>query len=177
MTILAVEQPHVTRRRPGKLMLVPVGLLLAISASLAYLLLAAAPPKPSIPLGASSLYPGGMAQISAIAPLEDDGWLPPQRSEALNQAPSEGNHRVRVLVRLTALEPAGLGFNVDDFTVTGIGASKLRPVWSSAESAAVAQGQALEATLVFELPDQAIALVLEGPQDTRLSLGLAHHGT
>lgn len=157
-------------------MLIPVALLLAIGASMGYLFLTT-PPKPSIPLGASSLYPGGMAQISAIAPLEDDGWLPPQRREVLAQAPSEGNHRVRVMVQLTALDKAGLGFNSTDFTVTGIGASKVRPVWTSAESARVVQGQALEATLVFELPDQAIALVLEGPEDTRLSLGLAHHGT
>ena len=155
-------------------MLVPIALLLAIGSGLAYLLLTA-PPRPSTPLGASGLYPGGMAQITAISPLEDDGWLPPERGNALDQVPAAGNHRVRLMIQFTALEPGGLEFTSSDFTVTGIGSRRASPVWSSVDSAAVAQGKALEATLVFELPDQAIALVLEGPGQIRLSLGVAHH--
>ncbi|NHW49262.1 hypothetical protein HAV21_20600 [Paenarthrobacter sp. MSM-2-10-13] len=163
-----------TKRRPGKLMLIPVGLLLSIAMSLGYLALTA-PPRTSTPLGASSLYPGGMARISAIAPLENDGWLPPERGEALYQEPAIGTHRVRLLVELTALEPGGLEFTSPDFTVTGIGSRNVQPLWSSVDST-IGQGKTLEATLVFELPDQAIALVLEGPDGTRLSLGQAHHG-
>lgn len=174
MSSVAVVEAPVERRRPRKLMLIPIALLLTIGSALAYLFLTA-PPQPSTPLGASDVYPGGMAQITAISPLEDDGWLPPERGDALDQAPAAGNHRVRLMVQLTALEPSGLGFASSDFTVTGIGSKRVSPVWSSVESAAVAQGKALEATLVFELPDQAIALVLEGPGKTRLSLGFAHH--
>ena len=176
MTSITMEEPPVTRRRPGKLMLVPVGLHVAIGLALGYLFLTA-PPLPSTPLGATSLYPGGMAQISAIAPLENDGWLPPERGEALNEAPAAGSHRVRLLVQLTALEESGLSFNSSDFVVTGLGSAEVRPIWASVETAQLVRGEALDATLVFELPDQAIALVLEGPQDTRLSLGLAHHGS
>lgn len=155
-------------------MLIPVALLLIIGSALAYLFLTA-PPQRSTPLGASGLYPGGMAQITAISPLEDDGWLPPERADALDQPPEPGNHRVRLMIQFTALEPSGLKFSSSDFKVTGIGSGRVSSVWSSVDAAEVAQGRDHEATLVFELPDQAIALVLEGPGQTRLSLGHAHH--
>ncbi|TFD07684.1 hypothetical protein E3T35_18725 [Cryobacterium sp. TMT1-2-2] len=38
-----------------------------------------------------------------------------------------------------------------------------------------AAGTSVLATLVFEIPNQAIALVLNGPQGARLSLGTGHH--
>lgn len=155
-------------------MLIPVALLVVIGSALAYLFLTA-PPQPSTPLGASGLYPGGMAQITAISPLEDDGWLPPEPDDALDKAPAAGNHRVRLMIQFTALEPSGLGFTSSDFNVTGIGSERVSPLWSSVDSAEVAHGGSHEATLVFELPDRAIALVLEGPGKTRLSLGQAHH--
>lgn len=175
MVTQTMEKPPGVRRRPGRLMLIPIALLTAIGAALGYLFLTAAP-LPSTPLGASALYPGGMAQIAAIAPLEKDGWEPPGHADFMDQAPAEGSHRVRLLVQLTALDAGGLQFNTPDFVVTGIGSREVQPLWSSVAAAEVPQGKTLDATLVFELPDQAIAMVLEGPDGTRLSLGLAHHG-
>ena len=37
------------------------------------------------------------------------------------------------------------------------------------------QGASTGATLIFEVPNKAIALVLDGPGGSRLSLGVSHH--
>ncbi|MDQ0822153.1 hypothetical protein QFZ79_004532 [Arthrobacter sp. V4I6] len=82
---------------------------------------------------------------------------------------------MRLVVRLTALEPGGVQLDADDFIVTGLGSLKTQPLRSSAQDIALRQGESLGTTLVFEVPDKAVALVLEGPGDARLSMGLAHH--
>ena len=155
-------------------MLIPLTLLCAIALALGYLYLNVKP-APSVPLGASAVVPGGMARVNGLVPLEIDGWLPPGQAPALSGSPAEGTHRVRVLVQFTALEDTGIALEADDFSVTGLGGGRQRPLWSSFSVAQLRQGESFEATMVFELQNTATALVLEGPGDARLSLGLAHH--
>lgn len=163
----------VTRRR-RKLLLIPLSLLCALGLVLGYLFLTAKP-EASTPLGASAVIPGGTARVNGIIPLEKDGWLPPERVQVLDEGPSAGTHRVRILVQFTALEGEGVAVDASQFTVTGLGASSLHPLWTSPGKTQLPQGNSVDATMVFELPNQAIALVLEGPGNTRLSLGLSHH--
>lgn len=155
-------------------MLIPFALLGIIGLALAYLFLTGRP-EPSVPLGASASVPGGMASIGEIMPVEDDGWEPDDNDDALDGAPAAGSHRVRVLVRITALEPGGVQLDARDFSISGLGSQRFRPVWESPSVAELKQGQSIGATLVFEVPDKAVALVLDGPGDSRLSLGLSHH--
>ena len=161
----------VSRRR---LMLFPVALLVIIGLALAYVYLTPRP-DPSVPLGASASIPGGMASIGEIMPIEDDGWEPEDNDDALDGAPAAGSHRVRLLVRITALEPGGVQLAARDFSISGLGSHRFRPVWESPSVADLKQGQSIGATLVFEVPDKAVALVLDGPGESRLSLGLSHH--
>lgn len=163
--------PGASRRR---LMLIPVALLASIGLALAYLLLMARP-EPSVPLGASASIPGGMASIGEIMPVEDDGWEQDGHADALDGTPAAGSHRVRLLVRITALQPGGVQLDVRDFSVSGLGGDHFRPVWESPSVANLEQGQSIGATLIFEVPDKAVALVLDGPGNSRLSLGLSHH--
>ncbi|MGY2743278.1 hypothetical protein [Arthrobacter sp. UYCu723] len=167
-----------TRPRPStgrrRALLIPLTLLCALAIALAYLFLTAKP-EPSVPLGASAIVPGGMASISEIVPLEVDGWAPAGVGGSLSGNPTEGSHRVRLVVRITALESGGVQLDARDFSVSGLGSLKAQPVWSSASNMWLRQGESLGETLVFEVPDKAVALVLEGPGDSRLSLGLAHH--
>lgn len=149
-------------------------MLSLIGLALAYLFVTAQP-EPSVPLGASASIPGGMASISAIVPVEDDGWEPEDNDDALDGAPAEGTHRVRLVVRITALEPGGLRLDPGNFSISGLGREQFRPLWQSPAAADLKQGESIGATLVFELPDKAVALVLDGPGGSRLSLGLAHH--
>jgi hypothetical protein len=162
-----------TRRR-RKLLLIPLSLLCALGLVLGYLFLTAKP-EASTPLGASAVIPGGTARVNGIIPLEKDGWLPPERVQVLDEGPSAGTHRVRILVQFTALEGEGITLDTSQFSVTGLGANSIHPLWTSPANAQLRQGDSLDATMVFELPNQAIALVLEGPGKTRLSLGLSHH--
>lgn len=155
-------------------MLIPSALLGIIGLALAYLFLTARP-EPSVPLGASASIPGGMASIAEIMPVEDDGWEPEDNDDALDGAPAAGSHRVRLLVRITALEPGGMRLDAGDFSISGLGSQRFRPVWESPSVAELEQGQSIGATLVFEVPDRAVALVLDGPGNSRLSLGLSHH--
>jgi hypothetical protein len=155
-------------------MLIPVALLAGIGLALASLFLTARP-EPSVPLGASASIPGGMASIGEIMPVEDDGWEPDDPAEPLNGAPAAGSHRVRLLVRITALEPGGVQLDARDFSISGLGGGRFRPLWESPSVADLEQGQSIGATLVFEVPDKAVALVLDGPGNSRLSLGLSHH--
>lgn len=155
-------------------MLIPSALLGIIGLALAYLFLTGRP-EPSVPLGASASIPGGMASIAEIMPVEDDGWEPEDNDDALDGAPAAGSHRVRLLVRITALEPGGMRLDAGDFSISGLGSQRFRPVWESPSVAELEQGQSIGATLVFEVPDRAVALVLDGPGNSRLSLGLSHH--
>jgi hypothetical protein len=162
-----------TRRR-RKLLLIPISLLCALGLVLGYLFLTAKP-EASTPLGASAVIPGGTARVNGIIPLEKDGWLPPERVQVLDEGPSAGTHRVRILVQFTALEGEGITLDTSQFAVKGLGADSIHPLWTSPAQSQLRQGDSLDATMVFELPNQAIALVLEGPGNARLSLGLSHH--
>ena len=155
-------------------MLFPVALLVIIGLALAYVFLTPRP-DPSVPLGASASIPGGMASIGEIVPVENDGWEPDDNDDALDGAPAAGTHRVRLLVRITALEPGGVRLDTRDFSISGLGGDHFRPLWESLAVAELAQGESIGATLIFELPDKAVALVLDGPGNSRLSLGLSHH--
>lgn len=174
MTATELEAKPAARGRRRRLMLIPVAMLAAIGLALAYLFLTAQP-EPSVPLGASASIPGGMASIGEIVPVEDDGWEPDDNDDALDGAPAEGSHRVRLVVRITALEPGGLHVDTGGFRISGLGREQFRPLWQSPAAADLKQGEAVGATLVFELPDKAVALVLDGPGGSRLSLGLSHH--
>lgn len=156
--------------------LILLTLLCTMGLALGYLFLNVKP-EPSVPLGASAVVPGGMARVNGVVPLEVDGWLPRERPPALRGSPADGTHRVRVLVQFTALADGGIALEADNFAVTGLGGGKQRPLWSSFSAAQVRQGESVDATMVFELPDKAVALVLEGPGNARLSLGLAHHSS
>jgi hypothetical protein len=167
----AIPAPKARRRR---LVLIPVALLGLIGLALTYLFLTAQP-EPTVPLGASASVPGGMASIGEIVPVEDDGWEPEDNDDALDGAAAEGSHRVRLLVRITALEPDGLRLDTGGFSISGLGREQFRPIWQSPPVVDLKQGASAGATLIFEVPDKAIALVLDGPGGSRLSLGLSHH--
>jgi hypothetical protein len=180
MSTIAPEEPTAAtpmatlRNRRRRLMAIPLALVCALGLVLGYLFLTAKP-EPGVPLGASASLQGGTARINGIVPLENDGWLPPEHVQVLEEGPSAGTHRVRVLVRFTALESGGVLLDTSGFAVSGLGGSDLRPLWASPSKAQIRQGESLDATMVFELPDKAIALVLKGPDGTRLSLGVSHH--
>ncbi len=78
-------------------------------------------------------------------------------------------------MNVTSLEADRMQLHAGDFTVSGLGSVEVRPLWSSPVATELRQGESVAANLVFEVPDKAIALVLEGPGQARLSLGLAHH--
>lgn len=150
------------------LALLVVGVIIVLSGSRA---------EPSTPLGASVGIDGGVVRISGVIPLEDDGWVPTEPAPELRAKIAPGNHRVRVLVELTALEPQGLQFDGAKYSIDGLGLTIPRALWSSPVRQAAAQGETIRATLVFELPDRAIALTLEDGHGARLSLGAKHHTT
>jgi hypothetical protein len=154
--------------------LVPV-ILLVLVAALVTSVVTAAPRKPPAPLGASAAVTGGLARINGVVPDEADGGIPSAASAALADPPAEGLHRVRVLVELTALEKGGLAYDPAAYSVSGLGTGTWKALWFSPGPADVPQGQSLNATLVFDLPDRAIDLVLELPGGPGLSLGAAHH--
>ena len=166
--------PGIRRRR--KLLLIPLSLLCALGIVLGYLFLTARP-EASTPLGASAAIHGGTARVNGIIPLEKDGWLPPEPVQVLDEGPSAGTHRVRILVQFTAREGEGISLDTSQFSVTGLGASSIRPLWTSQGTTHLRPGDSADAAMVFELPNKAVALVLEGPGNTRLSLGLSHHSS
>jgi hypothetical protein len=167
-------RPHTARRSRARL-LVPLALLILITGSLAVLVLGSPKKEPPALLGASSSVTGGLARINGIIPLEADSWLPPDKPQVLTGPLEEGMHRVRIDVEVTALDSGGLDFDPTGFAVVGLGSGEPRPVWASENRQEVSQGQSLAATLVFELPDQAIGLSLEAPGGLALSLGTEHH--
>jgi hypothetical protein len=130
--------------------------------------------KPSTPFGDTAVVPGGLARISAVIPLESDGWVAPNAGTLLTSPVQPGSHRVRILLELSAPDAAGLVFHAADYSLSGLG-SRSTALWVDPAEQTAAAGASVVATLVFEIPNQAIALVLDGPHGARLSLGTAHH--
>jgi hypothetical protein len=154
--------------------LVPA-ILLALVGILIASILTAAPRQPPAMLGASASLDGGLARIHGVIPLEADGWMPPTPSTALAAPPREEMHRVRILLELTAMEKDGLFFDPSRYAVSALGTGEWKAVWFSPAPAEAGQGESINATLVFELPDRAIDLTLELPGGPGLSLGAGHH--
>ena len=154
--------------------LVPA-VLLALVATLVAGVLMAAPRKPPALLGASASLNGGLARINGVIPIEADGWMPPTPTASLADPPGEDLHRVRILLELTATEQAGLSFSPSEYAVSAVGARTWKAIWSSPAPARARQGESINATLVFELPDRAVDLTLEIPGSAGLSLGAGHH--
>ena len=165
-----------TRPRPRTLsqrrhkILIPLAIVWLMMATLAGVLLLTGA-KSSTPFGDTAAVPGGLARISAIIPLETDGWVPPTHANLLSGPVQPGAHRVRILLELAETDAAGLVFRATDYSLSGLGA-RSTALWVDTTEPA---GASVQATLVFEIPNQAIALVLEGPQAARLSLGTGHH--
>jgi hypothetical protein len=154
--------------------LVPA-ILLALVGTLVASVLMAAPRTPPALLGASASLKGGLARIHGVIPTEADGWMPPTPSAALANPPGEELHRVRILLELTAMEQDGLSFDPSEYAVSALGTGTWKAVWFSPAPAMARQGESINATLVFELPDRAIDLTLELPGGPGLSLGAGHH--
>lgn len=127
------------------------------------------------PLGASAELPGGLTRIHGVIPLESDGWAPPESDDALARPTGAGMHRVRILLEVTALGSTGIPFSATDYAIDGFGAGHPRLLWASPEQQTVEQGESLRATLVFEIPNQNVALTLTGENGMRLALGAGHH--
>ena len=166
-------QPHRTLSQRRRKVLIPLAVAwLAMAAAACVLLLLGT--KPSTAFGDTAAIPGGLARISAVIPLESDGWVPPSTAGRLDSPVQPGAHRVRILLDLTAVDAAGLSFDAADYSLSGVG-SRAIALWGDPSRQQAAAGASVLATLVFEVPDQAIALVLDGPQGARLSLGTEHH--
>ncbi|MET1086300.1 MAG: hypothetical protein ABWY04_04135 [Arthrobacter sp.] len=150
-------------------------LLLALVGTLVGSILTAAPRRPPVLLGASTSLDGGLARINGVIPIEADGWKPPTPSALLASPPGEELHRVRILLELTAMQEDGLSFEPSEYSVSGLGTGSWKAVWFSPAPATAHQGESINATLVFELPDRAIDLTLEVPGGPGLSLGAGHH--
>ena len=130
---------------------------------------------PSTMLGASGYVPGGLARLNGVLPYAQAGPRQGEVPPELTGPVAPGSHRVQVLLELTAMEPEGLEFDAEDYLVERLGGGKSPVVWASIRQASLKQGETVMAELVFELPDQAVELILEGAGDARLSLGAEHH--
>ncbi|GER24253.1 hypothetical protein NCCP1664_27480 [Zafaria cholistanensis] len=155
-------------------LIVPLVLALLVGAGFGAVLFQKERPAATM-LGASGAVEGGLIRINGILPLEADGWLPPEAAPALEAPVPEGAHRVRVLLELTALDREGLDFRAGDYGVEYLGSQRQEALWASVASTDLQQGGTLVATMVFEIPDRAVEMVLDGPGSTRLSLGTEHH--
>lgn len=155
--------------------LVPAVLLTGIVGGAAWVLTNNVEEEPPTMLGASDTVDGGIARINGILPLETDDWEPPADADALDGPVTDGAHRVRVLLELTALEEDGIAFRASDYFIDGLGTGEPRIIWASPSEQTAEQGGTIDATLVFEIPNQALALVLSDGGETRLSLGTEHH--
>lgn len=125
-------------------------------------------------LGASGTVPGGVARVNGVIPLEVDGWLPDTRPGLPSGSAPAGSHRVRIIVELTALDPEGLRYRADQFTITGLGSIESLLLWAEPQSVVVPQGQIVTVTQVFEIPNQAVELILRAGE-ARFLLGTEHH--
>lgn len=125
-------------------------------------------------LGASGTVSGGIARVNGVIPLESDNWLPEDPSISLNESASQGTHRVRIILELTALDPDGLRYRAGDYTVAGWGSAGSRLLWADPASAMIAQGEVVTVTQVFEIPDKAFELTLRA-DESLFALGTGHH--
>lgn len=172
-TTLATAAEERPARRARRRWMPPAAFLVAVSGALGVGVLSE--DAPSTMLGASAAVPGGLARVNGILPYEaaaePDEAVPAELAGPVRN----GNHRVLVLLEVTAMEPGGVEFDVDDYALERLGGGRSRAVWASPRETPVAQGGNLHAELVFEVPDKALELVLEGAGDARLSLGTDHH--
>jgi hypothetical protein len=169
------EVAHVSDSRLRRRLRVPLLVLGALILVAACLVIATPQSKSDgTMLGASGSVVGGIARINGMIPLETDGWLPAGPATVLAEPAGAGTHRVRIILELTALEPEGLEYRADDFTITGLGSVDSRQLFVDPQSAMIAQGQVVTVTQVYELPNQAIELLLRGP-GARFVLGTEHH--
>ncbi|MEX5294027.1 hypothetical protein QYM41_01940 [Kocuria sp. CPCC 205268] len=127
--------------------------------------------EPGAPLGAVATVPGGLARVNGVLPEEPEPGAP----AAGDGTAEDGTHRVRVLLELTALESGGVDFDAADWEVERLGGESSRVLHASVQDQALAQGGVLRTELLFEVPDRALELTLEGPRSARLSLGTDHH--
>lgn len=127
--------------------------------------------EPGAPLGAVAPVPGGLARVNGVLPQEAGEGTP----TAGDEPAEDGTHRVRVLLELTALESGGVDFDAADWEVERLGGGASPAVHASVPEHAVPQGGVLRTELLFEVPDRALELTLEGPRGARLSLGTDHH--
>jgi hypothetical protein len=160
------------RRRWISLALVVVALLL-LGAGIA--VVAAPDEDPGTPLGAAGELPGGLARINGVIPLESDGWVPPEPVAALAEEAPEGMHRVRIVLELTALAGEGIDFSASEYTIDGLGSGSAELVWADPATQRLQPGDSINATLVYQIPNQSIALTIEGANGVRLALGTGHH--
>jgi hypothetical protein len=172
-----LDDRPVSRRRavPRHRILVPAALLVGVIGGTTWVLTNNVEEEPAAMLGASDRVDGGIARIHGILPLETDGWVPPADGAALQTEVPDGAHRVRVLLELTALEPDGITFRASDYFIDGLGTGEPRIIWASPSEHTAEQGETIDATLIFEIPNKALALVLSDDGETRLSLGTEHH--
>lgn len=130
--------------------------------------------RPSVPLGAVTEVPGGLVRVNGVLPDEQPGAPGgPVPADLAGPLPA-GLHRMRVLLELTALEPGGVEFVTQDWSVRRLGQRTSSPLWASTPEGTLEQGESLQVALVFEVPDKAVELVLEG-DGARLALGTGHH--
>ncbi len=173
----------VTRRRAAsplratrkRRILVPAALLIGLVGGGTWIVTNNVEEEPAALLGAADTVDGGLARINGILPLETDDWVPPSDAAVLETPVPEGAHRVRVLLELTALEEDGISFDASDYFIDGLGTGEPRALWASPSQHTAAQGETIDASLVFEIPNKALALVLSDDGATRLSLGTDHH--
>lgn len=170
--------PAQDKRRPSRrtvFALVPLAALATTGVGVGAARLLRPPDVPATPLGALGSLDGGLARIHGIIPLETDSWKPPEPVATLKSPIASGGHRVRVLLELTASKASGVRFESTDFAVGEIVGFRAEPLWASQQSAIISLGENLQVTFIFEIPNKAIQLVLEGPGQLRLALGTAHH--
>lgn len=163
------------RSIPRHRILIPAALLLGLVGGATWVMTNSVEEEPAALLGAADPVDGGLARINGILPLESDDWEPEVDVPALETAVTDGAHRVRVLLELTALEEDGITFDASDYFIDGLGTGEPRVIWASPSTHSAAQGETIDATLVFEIPNEALALVLSDGGETRLSLGTEHH--
>lgn len=131
--------------------------------------------EPGAPLGAVAPVPGGLARVNGVLPEDAGGGVSAGDGPAGDASVEDDSHRVRVLLELTALEAGGVDFDAADWEVQRLGGGASRAVHATVQEQTVLQGGVLRTELLFEVPDRALELTLEGPRSARLSLGTDHH--